>query len=317
MISGSRAEGFRLKTSDADIMIWQYHFRVIWEISQSRYYNTNRKVYLLPPGRNTELQRTCGPGTMTSRHYLFSSKYYKGMCSALMTPFNPSPHGPCASGNFIATEYDYAHCFISDFWPPSASSWIDRCHSWPQPHIVDDIVKNGCHFVAIGHKLGHHENNEWRISFSQAEQKLVYGMNRCQFVTYCLLKLFLTEIINYGLDSDAKLLCSYHMKTAVFWVIQQNTMPHWCPQNLLECFWRHNMADVRNLSTGDREPSGCFIFIQTSSPTKTIQQIPISYRNENTRDLSIKSLQIVQALLLLSNMEPEKKDFNSQSNSLL
>ncbi|XP_062611120.1 uncharacterized protein LOC134272968 [Saccostrea cucullata] len=111
MISGSRGEGFRLKTSDTDIMIWQYYFRVIWELSQSRYYNTNRKgmilcdcsdsppgftlLYLLPPGRNTELQRTYGPGTMTSGHYLSSSKYCKGMCSALMTPFNPSPHGPC------------------------------------------------------------------------------------------------------------------------------------------------------------------------------------------------------------------------------
>ncbi|XP_062588951.1 uncharacterized protein LOC134250605 [Saccostrea cucullata] len=37
-------------------------------------------------------------------------------------------------------------------------------------------------------------------------------------------------------DED-KLLCSYHMKTAVFWVIQQNTIPHWHPQNLLESFW--------------------------------------------------------------------------------
>ncbi|XP_062572947.1 uncharacterized protein LOC134234916 [Saccostrea cucullata] len=27
------------------------------------------------------------------------------------------------------------------------------------------------------------------------------------------------------------------MKTAVVWVIQQNTIPYWCPQNLLECFW--------------------------------------------------------------------------------
>jgi hypothetical protein len=27
------------------------------------------------------------------------------------------------------------------------------------------------------------------------------------------------------------------MKTAVFWMIQQNTIPNWCPQNLLKCFW--------------------------------------------------------------------------------
>ncbi|XP_062569051.1 uncharacterized protein LOC134231147 [Saccostrea cucullata] len=62
-------------------------------------------------------------------------------------------------------------------------------------------------------------------------------MNHCQFLTYGLLKLFLTEIINNGLSDDDKLLCSYYMKTAVFWVIQQNTIPHWCPQNLLGGFW--------------------------------------------------------------------------------
>jgi hypothetical protein len=27
------------------------------------------------------------------------------------------------------------------------------------------------------------------------------------------------------------------MKTAVFWMIQTNTIPNWCPQNLLKCFW--------------------------------------------------------------------------------
>ncbi|XP_062618881.1 uncharacterized protein LOC134280488 [Saccostrea cucullata] len=61
-------------------------------------------------------------------------------------------------------------------------------------------------------------------------------MNHCQFLTYSLLKLFLTEIINNGVGDDDKLLCSYHIKTAIFWVIQQNTMPHWYPQNILGCF---------------------------------------------------------------------------------
>ena len=85
-------------------------------------------------------------------------------------------------------------------------------------------------------KLGKHADNEWRISFSQAEQKLVYSMNHTQFLTYGLLKLFVKEF-NNGLIEDEKLLCSYHMKTAIFWAIQQNTIAHWCPQNLLAGFW--------------------------------------------------------------------------------
>ena len=145
-------------------------------------------------------------------------------------------HGPCSSGKIGNTDYDQAHCFVSDFWPPSASTWTNRCHSWPPPHVVNDIIRSGCHFVAIGHKLGKHADNEWRISFSQAEQKLVYNMNHAQFLIYGLLKLFLKEF-NKGLNEEEKLLCTYHMKTTIFWAIQQSDIAHWCPQNLLAGFW--------------------------------------------------------------------------------
>ena len=62
-------------------------------------------------------------------------------------------------------------------------------------------------------------------------------MNHCQFLTYGLLKVFLKDVITQQLDETNKLLCSYHMKTVVFWVIQQNAVPLWCPQNLLAGFW--------------------------------------------------------------------------------
>ncbi|XP_062579121.1 uncharacterized protein LOC134241041 [Saccostrea cucullata] len=251
MMSGSKREGFRLKGSDIDTMFWPNNHRVLWDLSQSQYYNTHRKtvtlilcdcsdsppgfilLYLLSPSMDRHVQEACV--RMKNRNYISSSKYTQIKCSE--SPFNDNPHGPCVSGIDGEIEYDNAYCFVSDFWPPSASAWIDRCQSWPRPHVVDDIVKNGCHLVAIGHKLGIYEDHEWRISFSLAENKLVCTMNHCQFLTYGLLKLFLTEIINRGLDDDDKLLCSYHMKTAVFWVIQQSTILHWCPQNLLGCFW--------------------------------------------------------------------------------
>ena len=119
-----------------------------------------------------------------------------------------------ANGIISTMEYDYAHCFASGFWLSCDSSWIDRCHSWPPSHVVNDIVRSGCHFVPIGHKLGN--------------QKLVYAMNHTQFFVYGLLKLFVKEG-NNGLSENEKLLCSYHMKTAIFWSIQQNTIAHWCP----------------------------------------------------------------------------------------
>ncbi|XP_062607496.1 uncharacterized protein LOC134269318 [Saccostrea cucullata] len=250
MMSGSQREGFRLEESDVDVMCWPNNHRVIWELSQSQYYNTHRQtlifsdcsgsppgftlLYLLSPSMDRFIQTVCA--RVNNRYFISSSECTKIWCSAVSP--DSIQHGPCASGVFIdETEYDLAFCLFCDFWPSFASSWIKRCHSWPQTHVANEIVNNGCHFVPVGHKLGRHEHNEWRISFSLAEHKLVSAMNHCQFLIYGLLKLHLTEIINKGRSDDDKLLCSYHMKTAVFWVIQQNTLPHWCPQTLLECFW--------------------------------------------------------------------------------
>ena len=109
-----------------------------------------------------------------------SALYRENTCNQLICPLRPNStvHGPCSSGRDAGGfEYDCATCFVSDFWPPSASSWRDRCHSYPPEHVVDDIIKSGCHFVAIGHKLGKHADNEWRISFFHAEQKFLNAMN--------------------------------------------------------------------------------------------------------------------------------------------
>ncbi|XP_062578692.1 uncharacterized protein LOC134240632 [Saccostrea cucullata] len=248
MTSGSYREGFRIKGSDVDLMYWPNDHMVIWDLNQAQKYDLSRKTLILcdcsdsPPGfallelltptYRKSVKNACM--RINSRLYISSSKYRK-ICSSGLP--NSKEHGPCGSGVLGGEEFDIAQCFVCDFWPPTASKWIDRCHSWPPSYIVDDIVRNGCHFVAIGHKLGKHTDKEWRISFSLAEQKLVYSMNHCQFLTYGLLKLFLKECIINGLSDKDKLLCSYHLKTAVFWIIQQNITPQWCSQNLLHCFW--------------------------------------------------------------------------------
>nr|XP_022298632.1 uncharacterized protein LOC111107640 [Crassostrea virginica] len=249
MESGSRREGFRFQDSDQDSMYWSNYNQVLSDFSQSTLYNTHRYTLILcdssesPPGftllwlpleeADSFVLSSCV--RINGALYISSAMYRHNTCTLALP--DSTVHGPCSSGRIgCGFEYDFAHCFFSDFWPPSASSWTDRCHSWPPPNVVNDIVRSGCHFVAIGHKLGNHADNEWRISFSQAEQKLVYAMNHTQFLTYGLLKLFVKEF-NRGKIEEEKLLCSYHMKTAIFWAIQGNTIDHWCPQNLLAGFW--------------------------------------------------------------------------------
>nr|XP_022344010.1 uncharacterized protein LOC111137061 [Crassostrea virginica]XP_022344011.1 uncharacterized protein LOC111137061 [Crassostrea virginica] len=245
MQSGSQREGFRFEDSDVDIMHWPNNHRVLWDFSQATLYNTHIYKMILcdssesPPGftllwlpleeADSDVLSSCV--SINGSLYISSAKYRECKCTG-----DSTIHGPCSSGRMGELEYDFAHCFVSDFWPPCASSWTDRCHSWPPLHVVDDIIRSGCHFVAIGHKLGKHADNEWRISFSQAEQKLVYAMNHAQFLTYGLLKLFVKEF-NNGLSEEEKLLCSYHMKTVIIWAVQQITIAQWCPKNLLAGFW--------------------------------------------------------------------------------
>lgn len=251
ILSGSMKEGFRLMGSDEDIMIWQNNYRVLFDQSQSKYYQNFRdmkfilsdssesppgftRLQLLEPSMITEMQTATV--IINGRLYLSSSRFRQSTCSIAQT--DSTEHGPCSSGNLVGVEYDFAICFVCDFWPQSASSWIERCHSWPSPKIVNDIVKNGCHFVAIGSPLGQHKNEEWRISFSEAEFKCVEAMNHSQFLTYGLLKIFLKEVINKeSNETSCKLLCSYHLKTAVFWAIQQNLLNQWNPQNFLSGVW--------------------------------------------------------------------------------
>ncbi|XP_078320208.1 uncharacterized protein LOC144621267 [Crassostrea virginica] len=250
MPSGSWREGFRLKTSDLDCMRWPNTHRVIMDMYQSEYYYTENKTLILsdssesPPGftllelltptTNRGVKSAC---VLMNDRLFISSSLYRQQTQTHHFP-GSREHGPCESGKVPGgREYDLVNCFACDFWPPSASSWINRCHFWPHREVVNEIVRNGCHFIPIGHPLGLHEHEEWRISFSLAELKLVYTMNHCQFLTYGLLKIFLKEVIDKQSEETNTLLCSYHIKTVIFWVIQQNAVAHWCPQNLLEGFW--------------------------------------------------------------------------------
>nr|XP_022309522.1 uncharacterized protein LOC111115170 [Crassostrea virginica] len=250
MLSGSHREGFRFEDSDRDYMLWPNDHRVIWDFSQATLYNKQRYNLILsdcsesPPGFTLlwlpleKAERLVLLSCVRINGALFiSSSMHRNNLFTVAGSLETTVHGPCNSGRYNGVfDYDLAHCFISEFWPPCASSWRDRCHSWPPDHVVNDIIGSGCHFVAMGHTYGKHAENEWRMSFSQAEQKLVYAMNHTQFLIYGLLKIFVKEF-NIGLTDEEKLLCSYHMKTAVFWAIQQNTIGYGCPKNLLAGFW--------------------------------------------------------------------------------
>ncbi|KAK3101263.1 hypothetical protein FSP39_002240 [Pinctada imbricata] len=106
---------------------------------------------------------------------------------------------------------------------------------WPSDDVIKNMVSDGCLFVPIGCKMSPYEDIEWRMSFSLAEKRLVRFMNHTQFLTYGLLKLFLKEVVEEN-DETRGLLCSYFMKTLVFWEIIESDTP-WRPSCFLHNVW--------------------------------------------------------------------------------
>lgn len=260
---GSYREGFRLKTSDIDVLVWCISDKVICSPSQiCLYRNPHHAVLLmegddLPPGF-TRLKLIV-PGhvfheisclKINDGLYIANNEFTRNFVEKFeSTDFvRASYHGPAISLVSVTFEMDFVLCLKSDHWPDTAIQWIKRCQQsgWPVETVVSQIVNSGCHVVSIGSTSD--ENLEWRISFSNAEQIIVYSLNHCQFICYGLFKIFLKEVINE--QSKEPILCSYFIKTVLFWVIQNDRTLRWAPDNLLCCFWNCFKLLIHWVNTG-------------------------------------------------------------------
>ena len=252
--SGSKAEGFQFKTSDDDWMCVYRDVKVISDISHANTYNNNITLLLMDNAMNkpgfTLLKPLSQPKhfhvCLSTMHNAFLNEQFVSSQRWREIPTNAvnrnnsnvySTHGPCTSGLFLGTEFDIAYCVKSDVWPQMAYDCIRRLHQsqWPSTDVIHNIIRDGIVFVAIGAKQSCFEDIEWRISFSLAEKRLIHAMNHSQFRCYGLLKIFLKEAIEVkeGLNG---LLCSYFLKTSVFWEITSSSIP-WTASTLLIQFW--------------------------------------------------------------------------------
>lgn len=218
-LSGSFRDGFRFKSSDKDCMFWFIDIKVITDFSQDGICDISKHSILLMEDTDTapgfvrlklvssriKVLNVCA--TRLDDFMYISSSLWKKMFAFQYLKNDPrchknvSIHGPCFNNFYENEEYDFAECVKCVYWPQLTNNWIQRCiqHNWPPKTVLADILKNGCHFVPIGSKTSSGENPlEWRLSFSLAEQKLVYSMNHTQFLCYGLLKIFLKKIVNKG-----------------------------------------------------------------------------------------------------------------------
>ena len=144
-------------------------------------------------------------------------------------------HGPCESGFIGKLEFDFAFCLTSHHWPDIAVEWIhrERRFGWPSRSVVEQIISNGCHVVAIGDPDSSMVQHQWRVSFSLAERTLVHTFNHTQFLIYNILKLVLKRIINV---QEPDCMCSYFIKTTMFYCIENTESSLWDKEQLERCY---------------------------------------------------------------------------------
>ncbi|VDI34686.1 Hypothetical predicted protein [Mytilus galloprovincialis] len=153
----------------------------------------------------------------------------------LFRPFNS--HGPCVSDETNLGLCDLTVCLRCPVWINQVQPWIKRERYWPSTYLVSHICSYGILFVPIGSKDSPNEHLEWRISFSVAEKLMIFSFTHTQFLCYALMKLLLKKVIDKNQQYKG-LLCSYFMKTVMFWVSEESHPSIWRPENIWPCFMK-------------------------------------------------------------------------------
>ncbi|XP_052086257.1 uncharacterized protein LOC127723606 [Mytilus californianus] len=255
--SGSLAEGLDLPGSDLDIMFVCNQVVVKRNVRDTKYSKQTVQHYKHPKQQSifvmetdndypgfTKLRLIAAKDTINLTHecfeittkglYLSVNGFLNGMKKELQH-VHLIPHGPCLT--FSDQDRDFAFCFRCTCLPYNATSWAMRNRrQWPPNFVIDKIEQYGCLLVPIGPKNKSDSNLLWRLSFSMAEKQLVHSFNFTQLLCYGLLKLTLKRIINTN-DDVKDLLCSYFLKTALFWVSEEVDIDTFQIPKLFRCYF--------------------------------------------------------------------------------
>ena len=133
---------------------------------------------------------------------------------------------------------DHVASILCKDWPTAAAEWKTRPrhYGWPSKRDKESIETFGFHLVPVGHPLSTKRSLEWRVSFSIAERTLVWSFNHTQLQCYALMKLILKEFVKNNCALKHKnVLCSYFIKTFLFWQFETTDPLFWQTSNLTGC----------------------------------------------------------------------------------
>ena len=240
---GSRCDGFQSKDSDIDIMHVLY--KVYLEDAPYVKHNRNAHLIAVTSPRSSYVQIQLNKILPSVNIRLSNSVIYYDrrmlICSSLFVKnykligtrdiVGPSSVSTSPSGKSV----DNVHALKCNYWPKIADEWIQRQrkYSWPTAKLVTFIKSKGCHYVPIGDYNSKFNDLEWRVSFVLSECALVRSFNHVQFKVYCLLKLLKMHLHQVSFES---LITSYHVKTIIFFAIENSPTSVWSNNNIIICF---------------------------------------------------------------------------------
>ncbi|VDI07353.1 Hypothetical predicted protein [Mytilus galloprovincialis] len=248
--SGSLAEGLDLPGSDVDTMFEVNIFEAVQNVRNIKH-PIERDIFEMETDNNhpgfTRLRLVAKTDRTSYTYVDCNCTCLLGTCCGKSTYFHVTDflnffkapyrrfclHGPCISNESLTR--DHAYCVRSKHLPHNAIPWATRHRcQWPPNFVIDRIINYGCMVVPIGPKTIS-DSTLWRFSFSVAEKLLVHSFNFTQLLCYGLLKLTLKHIVNT--NNDVKdLLCSYFMKTALFWVSEEAAYETFQLNQICYCF---------------------------------------------------------------------------------
>ena len=255
--TGSKAEGLDLPGSDDDYMydINEFYDIEVSESLQDLVQSTRRNRLLIitdnvPPAfamlkcvtlQDPLLLRSGVP--MNNEAYLSSQQIVSSPWRQSDKTETSRIQGPSVE---VWNEYkdtsqsgrDNVPSILCKDWPTTAAEWKDRPrhYGWPSQQDKEYIEQFGCHLVPVGHPLSARKSLEWRLSFSIAERTLVWSFNHAQLQCYAAMKLILKEYVKTKCAEKHKsVLCSYFIKTFLFWQFENMERSFWQKANLSEC----------------------------------------------------------------------------------
>ena len=250
---GSRAEGFRITTSDVDHMLVRTNNVVVndtTEISEVSRAKSNKAVITMEtqhtkPGyvrliletdtsiTSERISSSCH--NYDDKLYISSTKFRE--CSMSSLGKNAEIHGPCTTTIHGHRVHDMAECLSCTSQPTAVQNWVMRCneYNWPDSLVLEQCVSLGCQLAPVGSKESPHAHLEWRISFILMEKTLLQSLSHSQFMCYGLLKIYLKEVLG-SFEEINDLISSYFMKTVLLWEIQTNSQHNVGPGSLLHVF---------------------------------------------------------------------------------